>query len=69
MLYSIRSERLLMEEIDFGMLFRWFSRHASRSEAGALVEFLVVSPRKSPPCTYAGRTFPEDTEQRLPAAS
>src|SRR2546423_9497217 len=24
MLYSIRSERLLMEEIDYSMLFRWF---------------------------------------------
>ena len=24
MLYSIRSERLLMEEIDYNMLFRWF---------------------------------------------
>ena len=24
MLYSIRSERLLMEEIDYKMLFRWF---------------------------------------------
>src|SRR5438874_13825183 len=24
MLYSIRSERLLMEEIDYGVLFRWF---------------------------------------------
>jgi IS5 family transposase len=23
-LYSVRSERLLMEEIDYGMLFRWF---------------------------------------------
>jgi transposase len=23
MLYSIRSERLLMEEIDYSMLFRW----------------------------------------------
>src|SRR4051794_9342977 len=26
MLYSIRSERLLMEEIDYSMLFRWFIR-------------------------------------------
>lgn len=24
MLYSIRSERLLMEEIDYSLLFRWF---------------------------------------------
>src|SRR5574338_354231 len=24
MLYSIRSERLLMEEIDYNVLFRWF---------------------------------------------
>jgi len=24
MLYSVRSERLLMEEIDYSMLFRWF---------------------------------------------
>jgi transposase len=24
MLYSIRSERLLMEEIDYSVLFRWF---------------------------------------------
>ena len=24
MLYSVRSERLLMEEIDYNMLFRWF---------------------------------------------
>src|SRR5712692_5243105 len=24
MLYSIRSERLLMEEMDYSMLFRWF---------------------------------------------
>ena len=24
LLYSIRSERLLMEEIDYSMLFRWF---------------------------------------------
>ena len=24
MLYSIRSERLLMEEIDYSILFRWF---------------------------------------------
>jgi len=24
MLYSIRSERLLMEEIDYSMLYRWF---------------------------------------------
>src|SRR2546422_11591332 len=24
MMYSIRSERLLMEEIDYNMLFRWF---------------------------------------------
>jgi hypothetical protein len=24
MLYSIRSERLLMEEIDYNILFRWF---------------------------------------------
>src|SRR5437879_11823363 len=24
MLYSIRSERLLMEEIDYNLLFRWF---------------------------------------------
>ena len=24
MLYTVRSERLLMEEIDYGMLFRWF---------------------------------------------
>ena len=24
MLYSIRSERLLMEEVDYSMLFRWF---------------------------------------------
>src|SRR5256884_83169 len=24
MLYSIRSERLLMEEMDYNMLFRWF---------------------------------------------
>ena len=24
MLYSLRSERLLMEEIDYSMLFRWF---------------------------------------------
>jgi transposase len=26
MLYSIRTERLLMEEIDYSMLFRWFVR-------------------------------------------
>ena len=25
MLYSIRSERLLMEEIDYSVLFRWFA--------------------------------------------
>ena len=24
MLYSVRSERLLMEEIDYNILFRWF---------------------------------------------
>ena len=24
MLYSVRSERLLMEEIDYSVLFRWF---------------------------------------------
>jgi transposase len=24
MLYSVRSERLLMEEIDYSLLFRWF---------------------------------------------
>jgi transposase len=24
MLYSVRSERLLMEEIDYSILFRWF---------------------------------------------
>jgi transposase len=24
MLYSIRSERLLMEEMDYNLLFRWF---------------------------------------------
>jgi transposase len=24
MLYSIRSERLLVEEIDYSILFRWF---------------------------------------------
>ena len=24
MLYSVRSERLLMQEIDYSMLFRWF---------------------------------------------
>jgi len=24
MLFSIRSERLLMEEIDYSVLFRWF---------------------------------------------
>jgi transposase len=24
MLYSVRSERLLMEEIDYGILYRWF---------------------------------------------
>jgi len=24
MLYSVRSERLLMEEVDYSMLFRWF---------------------------------------------
>src|SRR5881227_2724194 len=24
MLYSVRSERLLMEEIDYNLLFRWF---------------------------------------------
>jgi transposase len=24
MLYSVRSERLLMEEIDYSMLYRWF---------------------------------------------
>ena len=27
MLYSVRSERLLMEEIDYSMLFRWFVGH------------------------------------------
>jgi transposase len=26
MLYSVRSERLLMEEIDYSILFRWFIR-------------------------------------------
>ena len=31
MIYSIRSERLLMEEIDYSVLFRWsFSRKSSR---------------------------------------
>jgi transposase len=25
MLYSVRSERLLMEEIDYNILFRWFA--------------------------------------------
>lgn len=25
MLYSVRSERLLMEEMDYGILFRWFA--------------------------------------------
>src|SRR5213083_201984 len=29
MLYSVRSERLLMEEIDYSVLFRWFV-HESR---------------------------------------
>jgi transposase len=24
MLYSVRSERLLMEEIDYSILYRWF---------------------------------------------
>ncbi len=25
MLYSVRSERLLMEEMDYNLLFRWFA--------------------------------------------
>ena len=29
MLYSVRSERLLMEEIDYNILFRWFVRAES----------------------------------------
>lgn len=29
MLYSVRSERLLMEEIDYSILFRWFYRPES----------------------------------------
>src|SRR5712691_7217639 len=46
MLYSVRSERLLMEEIDYSLLFRWFvgmnldeavlGRHGVHQESGSL---------------------------------
>src|SRR3974390_646610 len=43
MLYSVRSERLLMEEIDYSMLFRWF--------VGGEVELQRQSAGGQPPWT------------------
>src|SRR4051812_12741147 len=38
MLFSVRSERLLMEEIDYSILYRWFVRFIFRN--GWLCQFL-----------------------------
>jgi transposase len=34
MLYSVRSERLLMEEMDYNLLFRWFVGLNADDESG-----------------------------------
>jgi hypothetical protein len=34
MLYSVRSERLLVEEIDYNILFRWFVTEPGRGGLG-----------------------------------
>src|SRR5260370_37821897 len=39
MLYSIRSERLLMEEMDYNLLFRWFVGLNADDEARAATTF------------------------------
>lgn len=41
MLYSVRSERLLMEEIDYSIVFRWF--------IGSVPSTLKCSSETSPP--------------------
>jgi hypothetical protein len=46
-----------------------YRRYASRSAVGALADSLAVRPRQSPTCTYAGRTFPEDTQRQLAVAA
>lgn len=39
MLYSLRSERLLMEEMDYNILFRWFVGLKYFSYSGVLFRF------------------------------
>jgi len=40
--YSIRSERLLMEQLDYNILFRWFVGLESAAES-AVLGFIVGS--------------------------
>jgi Transposase domain (DUF772) len=43
MLYSVRSERLLMEEIDYNLLFRWFVGLLKSSHTGGCEALLASS--------------------------
>jgi hypothetical protein len=48
MLYSVRSERLLMEEIDYSLLFRWFVGLNLDEEVWDATSFTELPPRFSP---------------------
>ena len=43
MLYSIRSERLLMEEMDYNLLFRWFVGLNADDEGGTRPRLLRIA--------------------------
>ena len=46
MLYSIRSERLLMEEMDYKLLFRWLWFQSAKVDFSAWIFALFGNPRR-----------------------
>jgi len=68
MLYSICGERLLMEEIDYSMLFRWFIRTEPWTTRFGM---RLCSPRIATACwkpTWPGSFWPTSWSKREPKA-
>ena len=60
LLYSVRSERQLMEQLDYNLLFRWFMASASAPRRVAI--------SASRPTSRASRTVPSATSRSRPRA-